>query len=310
MSKEMRQMYQEVLINLMAQDTHVVMLDADLASASGSGGAFKAFPNQTINCGISEANMMSAACGMSRVGLKPFVHTFAPFATRRVFDQLYMSGAFSQNAIHIYGSEPGIWAQFNGGTHTSFEDIALTRTLPNTVVSAPSDEHVFKFILESYYKDHKMYYTRAPRTRLNEIYDEHTSFELGCWMKHGESDTQFIVAMGEMVNVALNVQKSLLERGEIVTIIDAFSIYPYDSELIKKLAKTASKIMVVENHSIYGGLGELVARELVLTGYNNSYIHVGIQHHVSEVGTYDYLAKKFGLDEQTLIERWYAQSSD
>ncbi len=136
---EMRQAYQETLIELMRKDPHVVMLDADLGSSSGSTKTFKQFPDQCVNMGISEANMISAGAAMSLTGLTPFAHSFAPFATRRVLDQIYMSLAYSANSLHIYGSEPGYWAQFNGGTHTSIEDIAILNALPNLIITAPAD---------------------------------------------------------------------------------------------------------------------------------------------------------------------------
>lgn len=304
MTKEMRHVYQETLRELMSKDPNVVMLDADLVSASGGGKNYKDFPNQAINCGISEANMISSACGMSLAGLVPYVHTFAPFATRRVFDQLYMSGAFSKNRIHIFASEPGIWAQFNGGTHTSFEDLALTRTLPNTIVSAPSDEHTFRFILKSFYNDTKMYYTRSPRAHLPQIYSEETKFEIGKWMVHGNSLKECIIACGDMVHTALEVKRKLIEDGYNITVIDALNLSPYDKELLKRLAEESEKVMVIENHSIYGGLGELVARELELNNSKAIFKHKGINHHVSEVGTLDFLAKKFGIDKDSIYEEW------
>lgn len=299
MSKELRVVYQEVLSDLMKKDKNVVMLDADLASASGSLKTFESFPNQTVNCGISEANMISAACGMSLVGLKPYVHTFAPFATRRVFDQLYMSGAFSQNAIHIFGSEPGIYAQYNGGTHTSFEDIALTRTLPNAVITSICDAHQFEFVLRSFYKDNKLYYTRSGRKALPDLYTNGTRFELGKWMKHGDALDQVIISHGWMVHECLEACKELKD----VTVIDAFSIYPYDNELLMKLSHT-SKIMVVEDHNIVGGVGELVARELMIHGYKGEFIHLGIEQQVSEVGDFEFLKQRFGLTKENIISLW------
>lgn len=300
MSKEMRKAYQEAVTHLMRQDSKVVMLDADLASASGSGAAFKEFPNQCINCGISEANMISAACGMSLAGLKPFVHTFAPFATRRVFDQLYMSGAFSQNSIHVFGSEPGIWAVFNGGTHTTFEDLALTRTLPNSVVCAPCDVHQFKFIVNEYYQTHKLFYTRSCRGILEDVYHEETHFQLGKWILHNNLSEDVVICIGEMVQKGLRLQKEFSN----VCVIDAFCLNPYDQKLLSEIAKKAKRVLVCENHSQFGGLGELVARELALNNYQGKFAHVAIAHHVSEVGTYEFLEKKFKLDYESIKEKY------
>jgi transketolase len=145
---EFRAVYVETLMELMESNPNVVNLDADLVGASGAAKLFKKYESRCINMGISEANMIGAAAGMSLTGKIPFIHTFAPFATRRVMDQLYMSGVYSNSNIKIYGSDPGFWAIHNGGTHTTMEDLALTRALANITILAPSDATQFKWCIK------------------------------------------------------------------------------------------------------------------------------------------------------------------
>src|SRR5690554_452533 len=304
MGKEMRDVYQETLAKFMEKDGLVVMMDADLVGASGSLNNFKAFPKQIINAGISEANMISSAAGMSLTGIKPFVHTFAPFATRRTFDQLYMSGMYSKNNLHIYSSEPGIWAQFNGGTHTSFEDLALMRSLPGVIITAPCDQYQFRFILHEYINNPKMYYTRATRKYQDDIYDENTSFELGKWHIIRNGKDGVIFTMGEMVHETLAAAEILKQKGYELTVIDAFSIAPYDSEMIYKIAKQFKNIMVVENHNHIGGLGDLIAHEITLVDNSNKIYHQSIKGQTGEVGDYNYLKNRFGLDPESIANAW------
>ena len=127
---EMRKTYSNTLDDILKENKNAIVLEADLASSSGTSVLFEKYPHQTINCGIAEANMVGVAAGLSLCGYKPFLHSFSPFVTRRVLDQIYSSLAYSKNSVHIYGSDPGYWALHNGGTHTTYEDMAILSSIP------------------------------------------------------------------------------------------------------------------------------------------------------------------------------------
>ena len=120
--RELRDCVVETLQELMKDDDKITALEADLGGASGFTKIKKTNPERFIQCGIAEANMMGVAAGLSLTGFKPFTHTFAPFATRRVFDQLFLSGAYAGNTINVYGSDPGFSVASNGGTHTACKE--------------------------------------------------------------------------------------------------------------------------------------------------------------------------------------------
>lgn len=302
--KSMRDVYQETLRDLMKSDKKVVMLDADLASASGSSKTFLDYPNQTVNVGISEANMMSSAAGLRLTGMKPFVHTFAPFATRRVYDQLYMSVAYSKNPIHIYGSDPGFWAQHNGGTHTSFEDLSLMLSLPRFIVTAPSTPKQFTWVLNQYYQDNEHpYYTRAQRKEMPELYNEETEFELGKGIKLTQGKDVLIFAIGDSVHESLKVEQRLREEGLTTTVVDMFSLKPFDRAMIVKEAAQHRLVVAVENHHIHGGLGSIVAKVLAEEAIAVPLLSIGIEDHFGEVGQADYLREKFGLDDKSIYKK-------
>lgn len=299
---EMRKCYQRKLAELMMHNQKVVMVDADLVSASGSGENFKQFPHQTINVGISEANMISASAGMSATGIIPFIHSFAPFVTRRVYDQLFMSGVYSKNRFHIYGSDPGFWAQHNGGTHTSYEDIALMRALPNVVITAPCDPAQFRFAIDSFMADNTVYYTRATRKDLPDLYDESTSFALGKIITHGTGTDCVIFAMGEMLHEALNAQQQLKEQGIDTTVLDCFSLKPFDTETAQDMIRKTKVVITIENHSIIGGLHAIVAEVMAKTQHHAILYPIAVMDTFGEVGTSTYLQKKHRLHADYIVE--------
>ena len=129
--REQRKIFYDTLADLMENNSKIVALEADLGGASGSLSLKKSHPDRFIECGIMEANMIGVAAGMSLRGFIPFVHSFAPFVSRRAGDQVFLAGAYGKNTLNIYASDPGICAATNGGTHTSFEDISLMRAIPS-----------------------------------------------------------------------------------------------------------------------------------------------------------------------------------
>ena len=129
----------ETIPALAERDPDVIYLDADLMSCIGTAKWAQAHPDRAVNCGIAEANMVGVACGLASAGFKPIVHTFGPFASRRCYDQAFLSGGYAKNDITIIGTDPGVTATMNGGTHMPFEDVALYRAMPGTTVIDVTD---------------------------------------------------------------------------------------------------------------------------------------------------------------------------
>ena len=161
--KAYRDVFVDTLHSMIQTDPAVYCLEADLGGASNTLKLKASDPEHFIECGISEANMMGVAAGMSSEGLKPFVHTFAPFATRRAFDQIYLSGAYAHDTLNIWGSDPGFTAGANGGTHNSWEDVAMMRTLPGAWVCDAADAVQMEWILREFAKADGIHYVRAGR---------------------------------------------------------------------------------------------------------------------------------------------------
>lgn len=298
---EMRKMYNDTLNTLLEKNEKVVVLDADLASASGTSKLFKDFPERTVNVGISEANMISSAAGMSITGLLPFVHSFAPFVSRRVLDQLYMSGVYSHNKLHIYASDPGYWAQHNGGTHTTYEDLSAVLPLPGIIVTAPSTPLQFKYVMETYLEDPAVYFTRATRKVLDEIYDENTKFELGKAITHGEGTDAVVFAIGALVHEAIEAQKTLKDEGINITVVDCFSLKPFDTNKAVELLESSKVIITAENHSVHGGLTSIVENVMAENTIAKPFKAIAVRDVFGEVGDSNYLKDKHNLTAEAIV---------
>lgn len=299
---ELRKAYSTTLVEMINEDKRVFVLESDLAEAISTNSIAKSNKENYINCGIMEANMVGVASGLSLVGDIPFIHTFSPFATRRMFDQIFLSGAYAKTNIKILGSDPGIYTQHNGGTHTSFEDIALMRTIPTATVMSITDSTMMKNILRQIKDIYGIHYLSAVRKGSYKIYAENETFEIGKGKVLREGKDVTIIACGVMVVEALKAADMLHEEGIEATVIDMFTIKPIDKDLIVKYSKLTKGIVTAENHSVIGGLGSAVAEVLV---ENNPVPmrRVGVEDRFGQVGTLDFLQKEYKLTADEIVKK-------
>ncbi|SJZ99314.1 transketolase [Pilibacter termitis] len=297
--KELRQVVVETLNEMIEKDPTVVALEADLGGASGFS---KIAKENLINVGIAEANMVGVASGLNLTGFVPYLHTFSPFATRRAFDQLYLSGGYSDTHLNIYGSDPGFTAGVNGGTHTSYEDVALMRMIPNSVICDAADEVQLKFIVQAFKERCGVNYFRANRKAVRKVYQQDSEFELGKGVVLRTGEDVALIASGQLVSQTLDVAEKLATEGIQATVIDMFTVKPIDKELILKTAQEIGKIVTIENHSIYGGLGSSVAEFLAENG-KATLKRIGVDERFGQVGTPDFLQKEYGLDMLSIYQK-------
>jgi len=300
--KEMRVVFVETLQDIMKDNKKVVALEADLGGASGFTKIKKTNPEQFIQVGIAEANMIGIAAGMSMRGYIPFVHTFAPFTTRRALDQIFLEGAYAKNTINIYGSDPGVCVAANGGTHNSFGDIGIMREIPGAVVAAPADEVQLSWTIRECAKMTGVHYIRANRKGNPTMYAEGSTFELGKGNVIREGKDVLLLSMGEMLSVAYNAAEKLASDGISVEVIDMFTLKPFDTELVLKEAADKKLVVTFENHNIIGGLGTCTAEALAEAGTGVPLKRIGVNDTFGQVGSYGYLCKTFGLTEEHIIE--------
>ena len=275
---------------LMKEDEKVVWLDADLMSCSGTA---KGEGDRYINVGIAEANMIGIAGGLSASGMKPYAHSFGTFASRRVFDQAFLAAGYAGNPVTIIGTDPGITAAFNGGTHMPFEDMALYRALPEATVYDITDVPMLIDTLKKAKDMPGVKYIRVPRKASYQVYADGTSFTPGKGALLCEGTDALIVASGIMVHEALDAAKALAEEGIKAAVIDPVTVKPLDVELIREWAGKCGVVVTAENHNKIGGLTSAV--EDALIGMPLKFGYVAVEDVFGEVGPEDYLRKQFDL---------------
>lgn len=297
-----RDIFAEKMCKFFQEDEDVVYLDADLMEAFGMQKVWREYPNRAFNCGISEANMIGMGAGLSLTGKKVFAHTFGSFAARRCYDQLFISIAYNRADIKLIGSDPGITASFNGGTHMPFEDMALMRAIPKSTVLEMSDGVMFGAVLEEVKDLRGLIYIRTTRKTYKKIYDNQ-KFKIGGSHLLREGTDLVIYACGMMVGEALEAAEILQNEKNISAgVVDMYSVKPLDTEMIKATAERAKAVITCENHSVYGGLGDAVQSALFSLNILRPCVKIGIHDEFGEVGPVPYLQEKFGLRAADIVK--------
>ena len=291
----------ETIPEMLESDANIIYLDADLMSCIGTKNYAAAHPDRAINCGIAEANMAGVAAGLAAAGFKPVIHTFGPFASRRCYDQIFMSGGYAHNDITVIGSDPGVCAAFNGGTHMPFEDVALYRAIPTATVIDVTDGNLLKNVLPKLPYLSGIKYLRVGRKPTPIVYADGEDFEIGRGNVLREGADVAIIACGIMVAKALAAAQSLAEQGIQATVIDMFTIKPLDRNLVLEYARKCGAVVTCENHNRVGGLFAAVS-ELLAVEAPTPVAYVAVEDEYGEVGPQDYLEERFGLTADHIVE--------
>lgn len=299
---EMRKAYCQTLMELSEENENIVVLDSDLMSSMGMKPYIKAFPERTFNCGVQEANMMGVACGLSVVGKIPYAHTFGPFATRRSADQIFMSGAYAKANVRIIGSDPGVTAAYNGGTHMPFEDMGIMRCIPEMTIIEPTDAVMLKDIITQLADLEGMFYVRLLRKNAIQVYEEGSTFTIGKAAEIRNGSDVTIIANGIMVVEAIKAADMLKEKGVHARVLNMFTLKPIDETAIIQAAKETGAIVTAENHNYLNGLGSAVA-EVVAENYPVPVGRVGVKDKFGQVGSVDYLQKTYELTAEDIVKK-------
>ena len=240
--KATRQSYGEALAELGKENPNIVVLDADLSTATKTNIFAKEFPERFFDMGIAEQNLVSTAAGMSTCGKIPYVSTFAVFAAGRAYDQIRNSVCYPKLNVKICATHAGITVGEDGATHQMIEDISLMRTLPNMTVISTSDDIQTKWAVKEISKINGPVYLRLARLSTPIIYNENQKFEIGKAVQIGEGTDGTVFATGVTVSEAIKAQENLKQKGINIRVVDVHTIKPIDKETIIKCAKETKKI--------------------------------------------------------------------
>lgn len=298
----MRAVYADAIEQMILDGKRVVALDADLMRAIGTHRLWGKYPDQIVECGIAEANMVGMAGGLSSEGFIPFVHSFGCFVARRALDQIFMSCAYARQNVKILGSDPGVAAALNGGTHTPNEDIAALRAIPEITIVDICDVVMAAKLLPQIADTYGTFYIRCPRTSIPRVYDESMEFRLRESIRLREGSDLTIIAAGIEVSEALDAAEELAKGGIQARVVDMFTIKPLDTEAVEAAARETGAIVTAENHNMHGGLGSAVA-EYLAEHCMVPMERVANLDRFGDVGSMQYLMDAYGLTARFIVEK-------
>jgi transketolase len=299
MKVNVRDSYGKALIELGEQDSSVVAFDADLSGSTKTAMFGKRFPDRFFNMGISEQDMVATAAGMASCGKHPFVSTFCVFLPGRSFDQVRMCVGYPNLKVKFVSTHGGISVGKDGASHHANEDIAMMRALPNIDIYIPSDPHAaYTTIKHIYLADHPCY-VRLFRDSVDYIYNEAEPFDPTRSHVLQEGDDVSLITCGFSTHEALKACDTLRSEGISVQHIDLQVLRPLDENTIRKAAKRCGKVITVEDHSAYGGVGSAIA-EFLSESYPTRVERIGVRS-FTESGSPRSLYEKYGLSQETII---------
>lgn len=302
-NKEMRAVFADIMEQKMEEDERYLVIDADLARANGTLPLKEKFPKRALNVGIAEANMACVAAGLASYGFRPYIFSFCPFVTRRICDMATLSIAYARQNVKIIGTDPGISAELNGGTHMSVEDVGVMRSIPTMVIFEPVDADQLAKALPQIMEYEGPVYMRlfrkvAPETLFAQ--DEY-EFDLFKADKLREGSDVSLFASGIEVKEAMEAAHELQKEGIFAEVINVHTIKPLDEKtILESVGKTGAAVSC-ENHNVVGGLGSAIA-ECIIKENPVPMEFIGIQDHFSEVGKMPYLMDAFRLSASYIVQ--------
>lgn len=255
-----RQAICDTLLKAAETDKDIIVLCSDSRGSASLTPFFNKYPEQSVEVGIAEQNLVSVAAGMAACGKKAFAASPASFVSTRSYEQAKIDVAYSKTNVTLVGISGGVSYGALGMSHHSCQDISAFCSLPDMRVYLPSDRFQTSKLIEELLKDELPAYVRVSRSATEDVYDENMEFTLNKANIIGEGKDVSIIACGEMVPYAVEAAKLLKEEGIEAGVIDMYCLKPMDEEAVLNAAKKSRMIVTVEEHSIYGGLGSLVAQ--------------------------------------------------
>jgi transketolase len=294
--RETRDGYGEGLVQLARAHTDVVALDCDLGRSTRAHRITEADAARFFDMGIAEQDMVSTAAGMARMGKTVFVNSFAVFVTGRSFDQIRQQVALPRADVKICGSSAGITQGADGATHQSVVDVALMRSLPNMTVIVPADARQAEQAVAAVYDRKGPAYLRLSRYPTPDLVPPECEFAIGRAQILREGREVCLCGCGPVLQNVLAAAALLEADGIRAGVVNIHTLKPLDVETVAHLARTYRRLVAVEEHSIYGGLGSALAEVLAGQGAGTRLLSLGVSDTFGESGSADELLAKHGLD--------------
>ncbi len=293
----------DVLMKKAKQDETVTVLCSDSRGSASMTPFFEAFPEQAVEIGIAEQNLVSIAAGMAKCGKKPYAASPACFLSTRSYEQAKVDVAYSNTNVKLIGISGGISYGALGMSHHSLQDIAAMAAIPNMRVYLPSDRFQTEKLVEALLEDHKPAYIRVGRNPVEDVYTEECCpFQMDRATTVKEGKDLLIVACGEMVHPAAQAAEILEKEGISVAVLDMYCLKPFDTETLRSVAEECRAVISVEEHAPFGGLGSMVSQ--VIAKYAPKKVwNMTLPDEPVVTGTSQEVFDYYGLNAQGIAEK-------
>ena len=299
-----RAVYGQTLLNLVRENSSLLVMSADLGNSSGLDRLKNQFPERFVNVGIAEQNLIGVASGLAKEGFNVFASSFAPFISLRAGEQVRMNLGYMQLNVKAVGLGSGFSMGFLGNSHFGLEDVAVMRSIPGITVISPADcSEVVKAIeaLVGFEGPAYLRLTGVPNNPI--VYTSDYEFEIGKAVRLSSGNDVSIFASGSMVFESLEASRVLSNLGIEAEVVNFHTIKPLDTLPIESAIKKSKLIVTVEEHSIIGGLGSAVSEFISRFSNTPPQLTIGIPDAFGETGEYDYLKNLYGLNGQSISEQ-------
>jgi len=279
----------------------VLVLSADLTSSTEIDAFRDVYPDRFLSMGIAEQNMLSFAGGLAREGYIPFIHTFAVFIYRRAFDQIAMSVAYPNMPVKMFGFLPGIMTP-GGATHQAIEDVSVMRSLPNMTILECGDATDVESVLDAVMSVNGPVYVRMLRGEIPRLFDQSQPMIVGKSRRLSYGDDLVLVTSGICTEEALRATEALKRYNLGISHFHVTTLKPFnDPEIIQAIGQSKHGVITMENHTIIGGLGTIIAEKMAELGIDKKLVRIGLNDTFVHGASKDYLMKKYGLDAMKLV---------
>ena len=300
--KALRDVFGDTLVSLGSSDPNVVVLDADLANSTKADKFAKMYPGRFLQMGIAEQNFVGVAVGLASLGYVPWLSTFTVFFTHRALDPIRMLVAQTHANVKIGAAYAGVMTGLTGKTHHDVQDLAIMRAMPDMTVVAPADAIEGEAIIRWATEYEGPVYVRLARDASPNVFDEQYRFVPGKTISLKEGSDVLLISTGPQSVRCLQAAELLHAQGISAGVLHVPSIKPVNKEEIISAAEKAEVVVTVEEHTIYGGLGGLVA-EILSEASPRRVIRFGIEDRWGESAPNDYLLDLFQMSAPRLSDR-------
>ncbi len=293
-----------VLYDLVSEIDDLLVLTADVSTSAGLDRFRKNFPNNYIDCGIAEQNMMNIAAGLASENFNVVTTSFAPFQTMRCLEQIKVNLGYMKNKVTMVGLASGLVLGPLGYTHCCIEDLSVIRSIPNINIISPSDTlETAKATIACLKNNQSSYIRLTGGANRPKIYEEDYEFQIGMPVSIIKGEDILIISNGQMVHNAKVAVNFLREQKIYPSLLNFHTLKPINEDYFLDIIKNYKLIFTVEEHSIIGGLFSTITETIAKNGINKKIIPFSLPDSYSKSGNYDYMISKFKLDSNSIAER-------